>query len=120
MFRLFSSLFRRSRELEADLHPTPDCTLGGKGEIEIETWSDGAGRLEASIAHTGLPNGAQVDVFCGEHHVTSLVVQSGYAKAVIDKPADGAGFDETLASIGAEASFRHDGATIYRGIFRPD
>ena len=110
MLHFLASLFRRSREIEAKLMPT-EADFGGKGEVEIETWSDGAGSLEASLAYSGLPDGSKVAVFCGEHQVTSLVVRGGFGKAYVDKPADGQGFDDSLARIGSEATFRVDGST---------
>ena len=119
MLRFLNAFFRRSREIEAELAPT-DAAVGGKGEVELETWSDGAGSLEASVAYSALPNGSRVEVFCGEHQVASLVVNGGFGKTFVDKPADGAGFDERLAVVGDTATFRVDGRTVYSGTFRRD
>lgn len=117
MLRFLTRLFQRPREIEAKLRPVPGCTFGGEGEIELETWSDGSGSLEASIEHCGLPDGAEVEVLCGTYRMTALVVRGGYAKATVALPPVEAG---PPASVGDEASFRHAGKTLYRGTFRPD
>lgn len=118
MFEVLRRAFRTKRsEVEATLGPTPECAWGGVGGIEVETWSDGAVRIEASIKHSGAPDGTDLDVYGAGHRLTALTVRSGYAKANVSL-----GADALAAPIisGDEAEFRSGGRTLYRGAFRPD
>ncbi|MDH3583301.1 MAG: hypothetical protein OER86_03720 [Phycisphaerae bacterium] len=120
MLNLLKKIFRiKLRELEAKLDPTPDCTHGGRGEVEIESWSDGSVGLEVSIKHTGLPDGTQLEVICGGEAVSAITVRGGYAKEKITFTPE----DQTTlrdCKSGDEAEMQQDGQALYRGTFRRD
>lgn len=118
MFDALKKLFRFKRsEVEAKLSPTPECTWGGVGEVEVEHWSDGGVSIEASIKHSGVPDGTELEVWCAGNRITSLLVARGYAKAYVNS---GAATQSPVVGIGDEAEFRHAGSTLYRGTFRRD
>jgi hypothetical protein len=118
MFEFLKKIFRTKRsEIEAKLAPTPDCTWGGVGEIEIESWSDGAVQVEASIKHSGAPDGTELEAWGAGHHLAGLTVRGGYAKAYVSLSADA--LAAPIVS-GDEAEFRSGGDTMYRGAFRSD
>ena len=118
MFNFLAKFFRSKRgEVEAKLYPTPECQFGGVGEVEIETWSDGAVELEVSIKHTGIPDGTKLDVCFGGRKVLSLVVAQGYAKQWLKSSPQ---VVIPAINIGDEAEIQYQGNTLYRGQFRPD
>lgn len=118
MFEFLKKMFRVKRsEIEATLAPTPECAWGGVGEIEIETWSDGAVQVEASIKHAGAPEGTALEVYGAGRRLAELTVRGGYAKAHLSLTADA--LAAPIVS-GDEAEFRSGGSTMYRGAFRPD
>lgn len=118
MFEALKKLFRYKRsEVEAHLNPTPECTWGGVGEIEVEVWSDGTVQIEASIKHSGVPDGTELEVCCSGNRVTTLLVNGGYAKVYVSS-GDGSPLPEV--GIGDDGELRHDGKTLYRGQFRRD
>ena len=73
MFEALKKLLRYKRsEVEASLNPTPECAWGGVGEVEVEVWSDGGVSIEASIKHSGAPDGTELEVYCSGNHVPGL------------------------------------------------
>ena len=118
MFKFLAKIFRtKQQELEAKLHPTPQCQFGGVGEVEIEFWSDGVSKLEASVKHTGIPDGAELDVCIRGDKVLSLIVNQGYAKQWLNS---GHGVAIPAVRIGDQAQLRYQGTVLYQGQFRPD
>ena len=118
MLDALKKLFRYKRiDLEAKMRPTPECTFGGVGEVEFELWSDGAAALEASLKQSGVPNGSDLEVFCGGRSISVLPVAGGYAKVYLT-------FAENQTppaiSAGDEAEMRLDGVVMYKGTFRRD
>jgi len=58
MLEFLKKMFRfKKLDPEAKLQPTPECTFGGVGEVEVEVWSDGTASVELSLEHSGAPNG---------------------------------------------------------------
>lgn len=105
----------QTSEFEAKLRPTPECTFGGVGEIEVSMFSDGKIQLELSLKHSGAPDGARLDFYSGAELLGTVTVKGGYAKSY-DKL-----LDRTLdISNGSPAELRMDGVTLYQGEFRPD
>ena len=118
MFNFLSRFFRvKQREVEAKLLPTPQCAFGGVGEVEIETWSNGFVQLEASLKHTGLPDGANVLLFCGGRQILTLQVTDGYAKRYLSAEN---GQEIPDMRVGDQAELRYQNQILYTGQFRPD
>ncbi|NND65525.1 MAG: hypothetical protein HKM24_06140, partial [Gammaproteobacteria bacterium] len=81
MLDLLKKIFRyKKQDLEANLQPTSSCTFGGIGEVEYELWSDKTATVEASIKHSSIPDGSQIDVQCRGQKITSIMVNGGFAK----------------------------------------
>ncbi len=116
MFGFLKKIFRvKTRELEANLYPSPTCTYGGKGEVEISWYSDSSIELELSLKHSGVPDGSEVDFYCGRDKVGTVTVRGGYVKSKeiyhdmdVDIPA------------GTSAEIRLQGSVIYQGQLQPD
>ena len=105
----------KTSEFEAKLRPTPECTFGGVGEIEVSMFSDERIQLELSLKHSGVPDGARLDFYSGRELLGTVSAQGGYAKSydkIMDRTLD-------IAN-GSPAELRIDGVTLYRGEFRPD
>ena len=118
MLSFLKKVFRiKTSELEAKLHPVPECTYGGVGEIELETWNDGTASLEASIKHAGIPQGTVIEFYWSGQQLASLNPAGGYGKTRVQ-------YTEMQmppqVQVGDEAEIRVGGQTLYRGQFRPD
>lgn len=118
MFNFLSKLFTvKRKELEARLLPTPECTFGGVGEVEVETWSDGSISLEASLKYTGFPDGTEAEFWFGGKKVLSVLLSGGYGKEML-RSADGNAIP--AVHTGDPAEIRCQNQLLYRGYFRPD
>ena len=67
-------------DLEAKLMPTPDCSFGGKGEVELEVFSSGNARMEIDIKHTVIPDGTPVDFVYNGSTFATVTPFRGYAR----------------------------------------
>lgn len=117
MFSFLSKIFRvKQKEVEAKLLPTPQCTYGGVGEVEIETWSGGSVKLEASLKHSGLPDGATIAVHLAGRQILTLQIAGGYAKQYMQSE------ERAIPdiNIGDLAEMKYNSQVLYRGQFRPD
>ena len=116
MLRFFSKFFRiKTKELEAKLLPTAECSFGGVGEIELNFFNDGEIRTELSLKHSGVPDSTNLEFFCDGVLIGTTEVSGGYAKKY-----------ETIsnrnikADVGSIAELKINGAVLYKGQFRPD
>lgn len=116
MFGFFKTIFKhKTKELEAKLLPTAECTYGGVGEIEISFYSDGEIKLELSLKHSGVPNQSRLEFYSGNDLLGTAEINGGYAKNYVtlsNRTVD--------ISIGSIAELRINGTTLYGGKFRPD
>ncbi len=104
-------------DLEAKLRPTPECTFGGSGEVEVEVWSDGNASIEAELKNSGVPAGTELELICANARIMNLAVTGGYAKQTLT-------FSEPRKppriEAGDTAELRLDGRVMYNGTFRLD
>ena len=118
MLNFISKFFRvKQKEVEAKLLPTNLCTFGGVGEVEIETWSGGIVKLEASLKHSGLPDGAMISVLLSGQQILSFQLSGGYAKKHIQSTE---GYNIPDIAVGEIAEMQYNSQVLYRGPFRPD
>ena len=118
MLDFLKKLVRFKRvDLESKLRPTPECTFGGIGEVEVEIWSDGTASLEASLKHSSVPNGSDLDIYWSGSKLITLPVAGGFAKQVLIFSED-----QSVPEIkaGDEAELRLGDQVLYRGSFRRD
>ncbi len=118
MLDFLKKIFRfKTKELEANLQPAPGSSHGGRAEVEVEFWSDGEMQIEASVKHSGLPDGTKLDVNCGGRTVATLTVMGGYAKQMV-KPSPMS--QPPAIDVGDQADMSSNGTVIYSGTFRRD
>jgi hypothetical protein len=116
MLRLLSKFFRiKTKELEAKLFPTPDCSFGGLAEIEAKLFGDNSAELKLSLKHSGVRDGSNLEFYSSGVNLGSAECKGGYAK--IYKKVDGL---NSKISLGSKAELRIDGKVLYTGEFRPD
>ena len=109
---MFKKLFaRKLRELEAKLYPV--CSYGGKGELELRWYSDGAIKCELSIEHTTVPSGSNLEFYANKSFVGSVLINEGSGKSYSNLK-----FSDVI--VGSEAEIRLDGVVLYKGIFELD
>ena len=118
MLRFFSKMFRfKVREYEAKLLPTPNCRYGGRGEIEINCYSDGSATFELSLKHSSVPDGERIEFYCLGSIIDSAISQRGYVKKHIRFNNISDVQDQLLHS---EAEIQIRGTALYRGSFHFD
>ena len=116
MFGFLSKLFRlKTKELEAKLQPTNDCSFGGVGEIELKVYNDNSAEIELSLKHSGVKDGAKLEFYSAGVVLGNVVSKGGYAK--VYKKIAKLNFD---ISVGSSAELRVDGKVLYYGQFRLD
>lgn len=69
-------------ELEARLEPSPQAASrgGGKGKLEFKRYGDGGQRMKINCKALDVPDGAALELLCGDTVVAVLEARSGRAK----------------------------------------
>jgi hypothetical protein len=120
MFGFLKNIVRtKVVDMEAKLFPAEGCTWGGQGEIELEIFSDGQGKIEFELEYSSVPPGSIVTVFVAGTHVGEFVTSPGQkSKEVVwlnnSIPAI------PQVQIGDPAEMQIDGQICYVGQFRRD
>lgn len=121
MFGFLKSIVRtKVVDMEAKLFPTEACTFGGQGEIELEIFSDGQGKIEFELEYSNAPAGSIVTVFVAGAHVGEFVTS-----APGQKTKEVVWLNDSVPAIpqvqiGDPAEMQIDGQICYVGQFRRD
>jgi hypothetical protein len=117
MFGFLAKLFRTKKEIEAKMFPAAGVTYGGKGEVEIDLWSDGEAKVEAELKYTSIPDGSQVEVVCAGQTILMMATTNGFAKF---EQRFQVGQDLPEIKIGDQCEFHINGSLAYQGQFKRD
>jgi hypothetical protein len=101
-------------ELEARLEPTPQSASGGasKGKLEFKRYGDGRQRMKISCKKLDLPDGAELQLRCGDTTVAILEARQG--RAEIDEERGGSE-DTPALSAGVVVTLCHQGTPLLSG-----
>lgn len=101
-------------ELEAHLEPSPQAASrgGGKGKLEFKRYGDGGQRMKIAYKALDVPDGAVLELLCGDTITAVLTARSGRAKLDEERPAS----EETppLAP-GDLVALCHEGSPVLSG-----
>ena len=120
MFGFLKTIVRsKVLDMEAKLFPTEACTWGGQGEIEVELFSDGQGKIEFELEYSSLPPGSIVTVFVAGIHVGEFITSQGKKSKEVIFLNDSVRPIPQI-EIGDPAEMLIDNEVCYRGQFRRD
>ena len=101
-------------ELEARLEPAPQAASHGasKGKPEFKRYGNGRQRMKIACKKLDVPDGADLQLLCGDTVVAVLRVEKG--RAEIDEERDGAAEAPALAA-GEIVTLCHQGVPLLSG-----
>ena len=99
-------------ELEARLSPPAGDGGPSSGKLEFKRYGDGRHRMKITCRKLDVPDGAALELRCGDRVIAVLVAQSGRTKLDEERPASE---EAPPLAAGEEVTLRHEGVALLSG-----
>lgn len=99
-------------ELEARLSPPPGSGGSSKGKLEFKRYGEGVQRMKITCKALDVPEGAALELRCGERVVAVLEARSGQARVDEERPATE---EAPPLAAGEEVTLCHEGVPLLSG-----